>query len=349
MTEVLRLWSVCQSGNAKPLSELQQMPTELAFEELLVRNPEMLGSRIKLIGRQTPTQTGWLDLLAVDRDGRLVVYELKRGTLTRDAVTQVLDYASALDAMSADDLARHIAERSGNDGIQGIEDFEQWYADSFGGDDMSRLLPPRMVLVGLGVDPSAERMARFISGGAVDLSVVTFQGFTQGEGTVLARQLEVEPGRDQRPRRRPTTVTEKRKALREYLTVNGLAELFDRVVDEIRQQLPERGVWEEIGRTGIGFQLTDPDTRAWKTYFGVQAGYRGTACSVSILPQAVQVSGGTVKQLEASVELHQWQHGGHVCQFQSEEEWSEQRAAVLEFVDSVMTNRSEAVEAGTGN
>ena len=194
MTEELRIWSVAESGEVEPLSPLQQMPMELAFEELLVRNPEMLGSGLKLVGRQTRTKTGWLDLLAVDQDGRLVVYELKRGTLARDAVTQVLDYASNLDTMSASDLAEHIAQRSGNGGIQGIDDFEQWYADNFGGDDLSRLLPPRMVLVGLSVDPAAERMARFISGGPVDLSVATFRGFVRGEEKLLAWQFEVEPG-----------------------------------------------------------------------------------------------------------------------------------------------------------
>ena len=158
MAEELRIWSVRESGEVAPLSPLQQMPTELEFEELLVRNPDMLESSLKLVGRQTPTQTGWLDLLAVDSDGRLVVYELKRGTLAREAVTQILDYASDLDAMSTTDLAAHIAERSGHHGIEGIAEFEQWYSDNFGGDDLSRLLPPRMVLVGLGVDPAAERM-----------------------------------------------------------------------------------------------------------------------------------------------------------------------------------------------
>ncbi|MDE2763556.1 MAG: hypothetical protein OXQ94_18060 [Gemmatimonadota bacterium] len=63
-------------------------------------------------GRQTPTQAGWLDLLAFDKDGRLVVYELKRGQLIQDAVTQVLAYASDLDAMSTSQLAAHIADRS---------------------------------------------------------------------------------------------------------------------------------------------------------------------------------------------------------------------------------------------
>ena len=87
--------------------------------------------------------------------------------------------------MSASGLTEHIAERSGKDGIEKIDQFEQWYAENFGGDDLSRLLPPRMVLVGIGVDPAAERMARFISGGPVDLSMVTFHGFMRGEERLL--------------------------------------------------------------------------------------------------------------------------------------------------------------------
>ena len=93
MKKALRLWTVCEAGEVETLSTVREMTTELALEDLLVRNPEMLEPGLQLVGRQTPTETGWLDLLGVDRDGRLVVYELKRGTLARDAVTQVLDYA----------------------------------------------------------------------------------------------------------------------------------------------------------------------------------------------------------------------------------------------------------------
>ena len=352
MTEELRLWSVGDSGEVEPLSPIQQMPTEMALEELLVQNPEMLGSSLKLVGRQTQTQSGWLDLLAVDHDGRLVVYELKRGTLTRDAVTQVLDYASDLDAMSASDLAKHIARCSGHHGIQGIEDFEQWYADNFGRDDLLRLLPPRMVLVGLGVDPVAERMAKFISGGPVDLSVVTFHGFTRGEEKLLARQLEVEPGpREPAPRHRFTPVNERRQALRKYLTDNGYEDLFDRIHDEIHELLPEQGVREEPGSKGISFLLTEPDVPGgWPTYFGVQAGYRGPAVySVSILPQAIRRSESALERLWTSVQLHDWWHadGGYVCDFQSEEKWDEHRGAVLEFVSAVMATRSDGNEVET--
>ena len=347
MTEELRLWSIGESAEIEPLQPLHQMPTELAFEELLVRNPEVLEPGLKLVGRQTRTQTGWLDLLAVDTDGRLVVYELKRGTLVREAVTQVLDYASDLDAMSNTALAEHIAERSGSDGIEEIDDFEQWYADNFGGDDLSRLLPPRMALVGLGVDPVAERMARFISGGPVDISVVTFHGFVRDGERFLARQLDVEPGQNRK--RRAASVAERRLALRKYLSDGEHEALFDRVIADVRKALPERGVWEQPGSTGIGFQLTEPnDSRTWKTYFGVQAGYLGPDVhSVSILPQAIHWGREALDRLRESVDLREWPHGGYVLCFKSADEWNRLQPAAIEFVNAVIGNRERAGEIGT--
>ena len=341
MTEELCIWMVGESGTVELLSPLKQMQTELRLEELLVRNPEMLEPGLRLVGRQTPTQTGWLDLLAVDADGRLVVYELKRGMLAREVVTQVLDYASDLDAMSTEDLAEHISERSGNDGIERIDDFEQWYADNFGGDDLSRLLPPRMVLVGLGVDAVAERMARFISAGPVDISVVTFHGFQREGERLLARQLEVEPGRSRQ--RRSTSLAERRQRLQEYLADKGYKDLFDRVHADLRQPLPKQGVWEHPGGMSIGFQLTEPeDSRVWKTYFGVQAGYLGKGVySVSVLPQAITWGGdGAFARLRGSVNLKEWPHGGYALSFKTPEEWDEIRPHMLEFVHAVLKNRT---------
>ncbi len=315
MTEELRMWSVGDGRKAEPLSPLKQMPTELEFEELLVANPEMLEPGLRLIGRQTPTQTGWLDLLAVDTDGRLVVFELKRGMFAREAVTQVLDYASGLDGMSTAELAEHVSRQSGEGGIEQIDDFEQWYADNFGGNDLYRLLPPRMVLVGLGVDAAAERMARFISAGPVDISIATFHGFQHDGERLLARQLEVEPEkRNAVDRLRAPTVAERHRALQKYLADNGYDAVFRRVHADLHQPLSEQGVWEQPGSTGIGFQLTEPDDpKVWKTYFGVQTGYLGSGIySVSILPQAIHWGGEeALGQLRESVGVRDWPHGGY--------------------------------------
>ena len=351
MTEELRLWAVGESGQVERLSTIQQMPSESALEDLLVGNPEMLEPGLKLVGRQTVTETGWLDLLAVDRDGRLVVYELKRGSLAREAVTQVLDYASDLDAMGIKTLTEHIAERTGNDGIQRIDDFEQWYADNFGGDDLSRLLPPRMVLIGLGVDPVAERMARFISEGPVDLSVVTFQGFIHAGDRLFARQVDVRQGRTQAEhQRRSATVKKPGRALRELLARNGQEDLFDKVHDHLLQSLPKPDVREQQRETGIAFTFTEPDDPSRsKTYFGVFTEHDRGACSVSILPRAIRWGEEAFEKLRKSIDLHQWTYpgGGFFFSFASEDEWAKRRPALLEFVNAVMANRSAAGKSGT--
>ena len=102
---------------------------------------------LKLIGRQTPTAGGPLDLLGVDRYGRLSLFELKRGTLTRDAVAQVIDYAADLEAMDLTELAGLLTKESGDRGIDELEDFEEWYGQRFGEQELTSLRPLRMFLV----------------------------------------------------------------------------------------------------------------------------------------------------------------------------------------------------------
>ena len=201
-----------------------------------------------------------------------------------------------------------------------------------------------MVLIGLGVDEAAERMARFVSAGAVDLSVITFHGFQREGETLLARQMDVSPDDRRRPRRRPKSTAERRRDLRDHLVKNGYEQLFDRVCADIRERLPQQGIWEQPGSTGIGFQLTEPgDSRSWKTYFGVQAGYVGPGTySVSVLPQAANWGGeDALGRLGASVDLRKWTHGGHVLSFKRGEEWEKARETVLEFVDAVIQSRDE--------
>ena len=140
------------------------------------QEPRPADSGLKLVGRQTPTEGGPLDLLGVDTDGRLVVFELKRGTLSRDAVAQVVDYASYLDTMELTALAEYISDRSGEHGIENIEDFQKWYSRDFG--ELESLKPLRLFLVGLGTDDRTERMVRFLADNSnMDISMLTFHGF----------------------------------------------------------------------------------------------------------------------------------------------------------------------------
>ena len=157
----IRLWEITVDGGSRPtvaqLKGIDQAETEELLEEVIVSRPDILLKGLKLVGRQTDTPGGPLDLLGVDGDGQLVVFELKRGTLTREAVAQIIDYGSFLAELDPEELAIHISERSGRLGIEKIDDFPIWYQEQFAR-SLSRPQRPRLVLVGLGTDEYARRM-----------------------------------------------------------------------------------------------------------------------------------------------------------------------------------------------
>ena len=210
----IKLWKVSPDGKGKhiiePLSNVNQTETENQLEEVIVRSPELLMKDLKLVGRQTAASGGALDLLGMDGDGRMVVFELKRGTLTRDAVAQIIDYASYLSDLGTDELISHISERSGNLGVDKIDNFNSWYQEQFA-KEISTLEKPRMVLVGLGADDRVRRMVSFLAQSDIDISLITFHGFEETGKLFLARQVEVtaKPSTGQ-------TGTTKKKALKNF-------------------------------------------------------------------------------------------------------------------------------------
>ena len=64
------------------------------LEPWLESNPAILGSDIVIIGRQTMSKSGPIDLLGIDKTGNVVIVEIKRDNLPREALTQAIDYAS---------------------------------------------------------------------------------------------------------------------------------------------------------------------------------------------------------------------------------------------------------------
>ena len=252
--EDIQIWALDDSQAAQ-LETSNRMESEQLLEEILVKNPDLLMENLTLVGRQTPIGGGALDLLGVDGYGRLVVFELKRGTLSRDAVAQVIDYASYLDAMDLTDLANHISERSGTGGIENIENFEEWYnSQPFEVESLEALLPPRLFLVGLGTDNKTERMVKFLADNSgMDISLLTFHGFEYDGKTLLAKQVEVEgestptysPPRT--TRRRYVSREERRRQLDARIKEQGVQHLFDNSIGMFRNN------WRSAGERPVVF------------------------------------------------------------------------------------------------
>ena len=233
MSDDIRIWKIDDSSKAAtPVESTNRMETENLLEELLVRNPDMLMPGLTLVGRQTPTESGNLDLLGVDADGRLVVFELKRERLRRDAVAQIIDYCSWLESLTETELAEYIASHSGTNGVDKIDDFESWYGVRRR-KQLVELRPARMVLVGLGADARAHRMVEFLAQRDVDISLSTFRGYKYGDSMLLARQVERGAEvRDNAPRRSRSDA-ERRSALAEWARELGMDDVWQEVVEAL--------------------------------------------------------------------------------------------------------------------
>ena len=312
---------------------------ENRLEETLVRRPEMLEPGIQLVGRQTPTDGGPSDLLGVDAAGQLVVFELKRGRVTRDAVTQCIDYASALDAMDPEEeLAKHITEHSGAHGIEKIDNFKAWYREQYeeqyAENELSGLLPPRLVLVGLGVDDRAERMARFLQVGGIDFSVLTFYGFQHNGETLLARQVEVEHAPAIETRRRKPTTPEKRNALQNWLTEHGMKELFDTILNTLNSSLPNAyPLYPSHHTVSLNMSIiSDSGNYSNSAFCKIRVGGPNENTISVILPRAAlpRYDNESLQVLRSEVELTP-HRGGFALRIDNHDHWEQQRDAIIRF------------------
>ena len=208
------------------------------------------------MGRQTPVDGGILDLLGVDEDGRLVVFELKREKPTRAAVVQAIDYCAYLESLTEPELAAYIAEHSGKNGVDRIVDFESWYGDRQGA-RMISLRPTKIVLVGLGTDARAHRMVEFLAESGVDISLLTFHGYQCGDRMLLARQVEGSVENRDMSRRLRQSDADRRRALDERARELNMDGLWRDAVDALN--IASMGAPRKAGITFYQSRITLPD------------------------------------------------------------------------------------------
>jgi hypothetical protein len=172
----------------------------------------MLPGDREIIARQLELEAGRLDLLGLDRQGRLHVIEVKRGMLTRDTVAQGLDYAACIEAMDSQELVRCLDAyliKQGKSIGKLLEDRQA--TDAL--DSAKREVA--IMVVGVGRDPGLERVSSYLSHRDVDLTLVSFEAFqTTDSRQILSREItEEEPKSSNRPSVRTSLDDLRKKAM----------------------------------------------------------------------------------------------------------------------------------------
>lgn len=360
MAEEVKIWAVDKSSGENRVTEVEatsRAETERLLEDVLVERPEMLMPGLTLVGRQTPTAGGFLDLLGVDQSGQLIVFELKRGNLTRDAVTQVIDYASDLDAMNDSALAEHIAGRSGHNGIEKIDDFREWYSQFSDDQEITFLKPVQMALVGLGVDEDTMRMVNFLAAQGVQITLLTFYGYSYEGKTFLAKQVQIEPIQTELSRisltRRERREAREKAAIERAIAL-GVDGLLDEVVESFMQLGPHRQSPLTDGYTMYRAQIKWPDGNRFNGLYSIRF-TEDKRIRITFSPMAVHLCEEEFKNTNMFEFFRepppnfpstdrvsdQW-----YCLF-TEDEWREYKEIVLGLASAVYKEWNKAVR-GTG-
>jgi hypothetical protein len=183
----LGIWRIDGTPERVPFSALQ---TEKKLEDVLNSDLSVLDPGLLLVGRQVLTAFGkFIDLLAIDAEGDLVVIELKREQTPRDVVAQVLDYASWVRSLGAESVAELYASRH-----QGAS-LATAFKGQFGQDLPERInTGHRLVVVAASLDPETERIIGYLADDyGVPINAVFFRYFQFGEAEFLTRTWLIDP------------------------------------------------------------------------------------------------------------------------------------------------------------
>jgi len=158
------------------------------LEPWIESNAGILGPDIVIIGRQTMSRSGPIDLLGIDNTGNVVIVEIKRDKLPRDALTQAIDYASDAAGWTIEKLGEICSEHSG-------KSLEETLAESFPDIDVENLninATQRIILVGFSVESALERMIEWLSDNfSVNINAVVLNYVKTASGDELLTKTSI--------------------------------------------------------------------------------------------------------------------------------------------------------------
>lgn len=195
----MRVFAIRPDGN---FSEYVQTPFQMEhresiMEDWLESNPDGIveDERILIIGRQVTTNLGGsIDLLGVDREGDVLVVELKRDRTPRDTIAQSLEYASFAERLDASQLEA-ILRSYLNDASLSLAEYHRDHFELGSDEAIAFNKDQHIVIVGQQIAEEIRQTAVFLRSKGVKVTCVEFAFFEAHDGNRLLSQ-EVVVGKE---------------------------------------------------------------------------------------------------------------------------------------------------------
>ncbi|WP_342360258.1 hypothetical protein [Terrarubrum flagellatum] len=176
----MRIWKA--SGDHLVEMPIASLDREERLQNWLAADLGILGLDALLIGREVPTDFGgFIDILALDRDGKIIIIETKRHRTPREVVAQVLDYASWVKGLDTHDIFDIYARKA-------ARDLSSDYRQRFEQPIPERLNDEHEIYIVAGsLDPSSRRIVEYLSEvGGIAINTAFFNYFRVGDAEMIA-------------------------------------------------------------------------------------------------------------------------------------------------------------------
>lgn len=173
---------------------------ESLLEDMVMKDVSILSADWLLIGRQVRTDFDkYIDLLAMDANGSIIIVELKRGKTPREVVAQAIDYASwvmTLEDSTISEIYREFA-RQYSQPHDSIDDaFEAKFSIPLTSVTVNE--SHQMVVVATELDASTERIINYLNDVAqLSINALFFAAFEDDGNQYLSRAWMIDPEENQ--------------------------------------------------------------------------------------------------------------------------------------------------------
>lgn len=168
---------------------------EVELETIIQSNPAMLDENWLIIGRQVMTAFNtYIDLLAIDNSGSIIIIELKKHKTSREVVAQGLDYASWVKNLSASQISAiyeaYIAKYSQKQNSLEEEYYEKFKIQL---EEENINHSHQIVIVAAELDSSTERIVEYLSESLIPINVIFFTVFKEDSTKYISRTWMIDP------------------------------------------------------------------------------------------------------------------------------------------------------------
>jgi len=160
---------------------------ESILETWLENNPDKIieNGNLLMIGRQVATNLGgFIDLLAIDKEGNSVVIELKRNRTPRETLVQALEYLSFVEKLSYEQLDEIFRKYAGDEVIN----LAKYHHEYFHLDTDEAVVfnkEQRIVIIGQKITPEIRQTSTFLRKKGVRVTCVEFTFYKADDGLRL--------------------------------------------------------------------------------------------------------------------------------------------------------------------